>query len=505
MAFINVDHKSIYLLPPSISDWLPDWHLARFIVEIVNKLDLSEICRSYKGNGSAAYPPNVMVALLFYGYASGVFSSRKLERETYDSVAFRYIAANTHPDHDTIANFRKKFLPQLGLLFEHILLLASQMNILRLGSVCLDGTKVKANASKHKALSYGHITKIEAKLREEVARLLEAAEQADSADIPDGLILTEELASREKRLAALEKAKKEIERRAAERDAQAQREYEDKLAQRQEKEEQTGRKPPGKEPQPPASKGPAPKDQVNLTDADSRIMAVSGGGFEQCYNAQAGVDSSTMLIVSQDVTQHVNDKQEIVPALEMLLNLPQQLGRVGQLIADNGYFSQSNINICEAAGVEAFIAAGREKHHIDVFERFSEPPALAPGADPGTKMRHKLRTQAGRATYALRKQVVEPVFGIIKEIMGFRHFMLRRLVNVRDEWSLVCISYNLKRMHKLISNSPKKRNEPQNNAKGQGKLWSLKYFVSILFPFRRTDASKYMAPAFWTYFCPTGS
>lgn len=462
MAFINADHRAIFLLPPSLADWLPEKHLARFVVEIVGQLDLSEISKAYRGNGSAAYPPCVMVALLFYGYATGVFSSRKLERGTYDSVALRYVAANTHPDHDTIATFRKRFLPQLMGLFEQILRIASQMEVLRIGSVCLDGTKVKANASKHKALSYGHASKLEEQLRDEVRRLLEAAEQADAADLPDELSLPEELAIREKRLAAIAKAKKEIERRAAEREEEERREFDEKVVKRAKQEKETGRKPRGKGPTPPATGGPGPKEQVNLTDEESRIMPVSGGGFEQCYNAQAGVDTATMLIVSQYVTQHCNDKQELLPSLEKLLQLPEELGRVHQLIADNGFFSETNINACEARDVDAFIAAGREEHHLDVFERFSEPPALDPAADTGERMRHKLRTQTGRAVYALRKQVVEPVFGIIKEIMGFRRFLLRGLTSVEGEWSLVCMGYNIKRLHKLVQPIKGKGRGPQS-------------------------------------------
>lgn len=501
MAFIEANHKAIYLLPPSLADWLPEGHLARFVVETVSLLDLSEINNAYRGNGAAAYPPYIMVALLFYGYATGVFSSRKLERGTYDSVALRYVAANTHPDHDTIATFRKRFLPQLGALFEQILHIASQMNVLRIGSVCLDGTKVKANASKHKALSYGHASKIEEQLRDEVRRLLEAAEQADAADLPDELSLPEELAIREKRLAAIAKAKQEIERRVAEREADEQREFAAKMAKRAEQEKETGRKPRGKGPTPPTTGGPGPKEQVNLTDEESRIMPVSGGGFEQCYNAQAGVDTATMLIVSQYVTQHCNDKQELVPSLEKLLQLPEELGRVHQLIADNGYFSEANINACEVCEVDAFIAAGREKHHPDVFERFSEPPALGPEADPGDRMRHKLRTKAGRAVYALRKQVVEPVFGIIKEVMGFRRFLLRGLPSVQGEWSLVCTAYNLKRLHKLVQPNKGKGKGPQN----QGAMASPDQRITVLSQIASVLSSVWSTKRTHISICPTGS
>lgn len=501
MAFINADHRSIFLLPPSLADWLPEEHLARFVVEIVSMLDLSEMREAYRGNGSAAYPPHILVALLFYGYATGVFSSRKLERGTYDSVALRYVAANRHPDHDTIATFRKRFLPQLAALFEQILRIANQMDVLRIGSVCLDGTKVKANASKHKALSYGHASKIEEQLRDEVRRLLEAAEQADAADLPDELSLPKELALREGRLAAIAKAKREIERRAAEREAEEQREFAAKNAERAKQEKETGRKPRGKGPTPPSTGGPGPKEQVNLTDEESRIMPVSGGGFEQCYNAQAGVDTATMLIVSQYVTQHCNDKHELVPSLEKLLQLPEELGRMHQLIADNGFFSEANINACEARDVDAFIAAGREKHHPDVFERFSEPPALDPKANTGERMRHKLRTQAGRAVYALRKQVVEPVFGIIKEVMGFRRFLLRGLESVQGEWSLVCMAYNIKRLHKLVQPIKGKDKGPRN----QGAIASPDQQITVFSKIASVVSS------FWDIrkkplgLCPTGS
>jgi hypothetical protein len=281
----------------------------------------------------------MLLALLFYGYATGVFSSRKLEQATYDSVAFRYIAANNHPDHDTIATFRKRFLPELAPLFVQILLIAQQMGCLKLGKVSLDGTKIKANASKHQALSWKYANELEAQLEAEVAELLRQAEEADSSEAPpDGLDLPAELARRKERLAAIARAKAEIERRAAERHAREQAEYEHKLAERKAKEQNTGRKRQGKEPKPPEP-GPRDKDQVNLTDDESRIMPVPGGGFDQCYNAQAGVDVDSMLIVSQHLSQHPNDKLEIVPALAALTALPETLGTVDGVLADAVYFA----------------------------------------------------------------------------------------------------------------------------------------------------------------------
>jgi len=445
--FIESDRKTPFLLPPSIEDWLPEGHLARFVVEIVEQLDLSSLTEPYTGRGSQPHHPAMLVALLFYGYAVGVFSSRKIERSTYDSVAFRYIAANSHPDHDTIAHFRKRFLQELTGLFVQILWVARQMGVLKLGNVSLDGSKVKAHASKHKALSYEHACKLEAQLKNEVAQLLQKAEAADRADLPDGLSIPEELQRREDRLSAIRNAKAEIERRAAERQAREQAAYREKMAKRARKEQETGQKPPGRQPQPPVP-GPTAKDQVNLTDGDSRIMPTSGG-FEQCYNAQAGVDVATKIIVSAHVTPEPNDKQQLEPTLKKLVALPKELGKVSGLISDSGYFSETNVQACENQGITPYLAIGREHHHQDPWDRFREPPALPEGADAVSRMRHRLKTAAGKATYALRKVTSEPVFGIIKAVMGFRSFQMRGTEAAEGEWNLVCMAWNIKRLHVL--------------------------------------------------------
>ncbi len=448
VKFVECDRETQYLLPPSLQDWLPEGHLARFVVEIVEQLDLSSLRKSYAGRGSQPYNPEMLVALLFYGYATGVFSSRKLERNTYDSVAFRYVAANTHPDHDTIANFRRRFSPQLKECFVQILLIANQMKLLKLGSVSLDGSKINANASKHKALSYEHACKLEAQLKTEVAELLKKAEDADHSDTPDGMSIPEELEHREKRLSAIAAAKAEIERRAAERHDREQKEYEEKLAKRAKKEQQTGKKPRGKEPKPPKP-GPMAKDQVNLTDEESRIMPVSGGGFEQAYNAQAGVDTTSKLILSAHVTQQPNDKQELKPTLENLAELPKELGIVTELIADSGYFSENNVTACENKEITPYIAADREHHNQSLWDRFREPPPLPENADSVARMTHRLKTTAGKTVYRLRKVTSEPVFGIIKEVMSFRRFMMRGLEAAQGEWNLVCMAWNIKRLHTL--------------------------------------------------------
>ena len=445
--FIESDRKTPFLLPPSIEDWLPEGHLARFVVEIVEQLDLSSLTEPYTGRGSQPHHPAMLVALLFYGYAVGVFSSRKIERSTYDSVAFRYIAANSHPDHDTIAHFRKRFLQELTGLFVQILWVARQMGVLKLGNVSLDGSKVKAHASKHKALSYEHACKLEAQLKNEVAQLLQKAEAADRADLPDGLSIPEELQRREDRLSAIRNAKAEIERRAAERQAREQAAYREKMAKRARKEQETGQKPPGRQPQPPVP-GPTAKDQVNLTDGDSRIMPTSGG-FEQCYNAQAGVDVATKIIVSAHVTPEPNDKQQLEPTLKKLVALPKELGKVSGLISDSGYFSETNVQACENQGITPYLAIGREHHNQDPWDRFREPPVLPEGADAVSRMRHRLKTAAGKATYALRKVTSEPVFGIIKAVMGFRSFQMRGTEAAEGEWNLVCMAWNIKRLHVL--------------------------------------------------------
>ena len=445
--FIAVDRDSAYLLPPSVDEWLPRDHLARFVVEVIEQLDLSELTRQYAGRGSAAHHPAVLLGLLIYGYASGVHSSRKIERATHDSVAFRYVAANTHPDHDTLATFRRRFLPQVEALFVQVLMLAREMKLLKLGHIALDGTKIDANASKHHALSWGHANKVEAQLREEVQTLLMLAERSDEASIPDGMDLPAEIARREDRLSAIAQAKVKIEQRAAERHLGEQQAYEAKRA-RREAQRAAGIKPRGKDPEPPMS-GPQERDQVSLTDEDSRIMPVAGGGFEQSYNAQAGVDTATMLVLTQHVTQACNDKREIEPTLEAIAALPAQLGQMSSLLADNGFFSEANVIACNEAGIEPLLAMKRESHHEPLMQRFAQD-APAPETDNAVlRMAHRLRSKAGRALYGLRKQTVEPVFGIIKRVMGWRQMSMRGLDKARGEWSLVTMAWNIKRLHVL--------------------------------------------------------
>ena len=365
----------------------------------------------------------MLLALLFHGYATGVFSSRKLEQATYDSLAFRYIAANTHPDHDTIATFRKRFLRQLKPLFVQILLLARTMGFLNLGKISLDGSKIQANASKHSALSWGHATELEERLKAEVARLMEMAAATD-AEVPEGMDIPAELWRREDRLAAIGEAKAKLEARAAERHAAEQAEYEAKRSKREARAKQQGRCPGGRGPQPPAP-GVRNSDQINLTDEESRIMPAGGKSFQQAYNVQAGVDTESMLVVTESITTHANDKQEVEPTLKALEELPGPLGRAEAILADNGYYSEANVRACDAAGVTPYIAMGRDRHHLTVEQRWTEPPPGAPDAGPVDAMAHRLSSVDGRAIYAKRKSTVEPVFGIVKSVLGFRQFHLR--------------------------------------------------------------------------------
>src|SRR3954463_3346342 len=355
-TFRPVDRDTGFLLPPSVDEWLPARHLARFVVEVIEGLDLRAMIGRYRGGGEAAYHPRLLLGILVYGYATGVFSSRKLERATYDSGAFRFIAANQHPDHDTIAAFRRRFLPQLEALFVQVLL-AREMGVLQLGTVALDGTKIHAHASRHGALSYAHAGQIEAQLRAEVAELLAKAQAANGADLPDGLSIPEEWARREQRLAEIARARAVIEARARERHARKQAEYDAKIAARAARAAATGQKPRGRPPVPPVE-GPGSADQVNLTDGESRIMPMPGGGFEQCYNAQACVAAGPLLVAAQTGVRAPNEKQQIEPMLDKLAALPPELGQVETLLADTGYFSVAKVQGCVAAEIEPPPAVG---------------------------------------------------------------------------------------------------------------------------------------------------
>jgi len=445
--FRPIDRGTDYLLPPSVEEWLPERHLARFVAETVEQMDVTEMAHAYRGSGTMAYHPAMLLALLIYGYATGEYSSRKIERATYDSVAFRFIAANQHPDHDTLAAFRRRFLPQIEGLFVQVLQVAQTLGLLKLGTIALDGTKIKANASKHAAVSHGHALKLEAQLSREVHELLLLAEQADNVPIPDSLDIPEELARREARLAAIRAAREQIEARAAKRLAEERQEYERKLAARNAR---TG-KSKGRPPDPPATGGPDERDQLNLTDPDSRIMPFAAGSFEQAYNAQAAVDAATHLILGARLTDAPVDQRQLEPMLQELQTIPAGVATGATLLADAGYFSIANLEACERSQLTPLIAVDRQAHHPHWSERHRQAPPPPEGADALTRMRHRLKTPEGRALYALRKCTPEPVFGIIKSAMRFRQFSLRGLKRVQGEWKLVAMSWNVKRMFALTT------------------------------------------------------
>src|SRR4051794_17561662 len=343
---------------------------------------------------------------------------------------------------------RRRFLAQIEGLFVQGLLVARAMGMLKLGTVALDGTKIQAKASRHSALSYEHATKIEAQLKAEGAELLAKAEAADRAGIPDGLSIPEELARREERRRKLAEARAKINARAKERFAREQADYQAKLAARDAKAAASGKKSAGRPPQPPVET-PLPTDQINLTDEESRIMPVAGGGFEPCYNAQAVVAAGSLLVVAADVVQAPNDKRQLSPMLDKLAALPEDLGKPETMLADNGYFSAANVTACGAAGIEPLIAPGRQSHHPSLSDRFAEAPPAPDNPTPVEAMVHRLKTPEGKKLYALRKHTPEPVFGIIKSVLGFRQFLLRGLDHVRGEWNLVTMAWNLKRMFVL--------------------------------------------------------
>lgn len=446
--FIGPDRNQYTFMPPSIDEWLPDQHLARFVVEVTEQLNLDKIYEAYGTTGAPPYDPSMLLGLIFYGYSTGVFSSRKIEAATYDSVAFRYISGNLHPDHDTISTFRQRFLKQIEGLFVEILVIAQSMKFIKVGNVNIDGTKEKANASRHSAMSYTYIEKLEKQYKEEVKRLMELAEEADSEKIQD-LDIPEELKRREDRLAKIREARKVLDDRAKERYEEEKKAYDEKMKDREEKEKSTGKKLRGKTPKPPEDEGPRDKDQYNFTDPESRIMKTSNG-FDQCYNAQAAV-TDNMLIVGGYVTDHCNDKEELA---EVLDSIPVELGKVKTLTADTGYFSESAVEGCEERGVDAHIATGRQKHNGWLDRKLEGEGSDQAEGETGPvsikeRMRQKLKSSKGQAIYRLRKMTVEPVFGIIKEIMGFRRFSLRGKEKVNAEWKLVCSAYNLKRMFNL--------------------------------------------------------
>jgi transposase len=417
------------LLPPSLRDWLPENHLAYFVSDVIDQLDLSAIESYYEQEerGYPPYHPRMMIKILVYGYCVGVFSSRKLQKRLQEDVAFRILAAGNEPDFRTISDFRKLHLEALEGLFRQVLRMALELGALKLGRVAIDGSKLKANASKHKAMSYRRMREEEKRLREQVRRLFEQAEAVDAAEDAEygpnrrGDELPAELARREERLRRIREAKRALEERAR---AEAQAEGKDEEEQKKLK--------------------PEAKVQYSFTDPESRIMK-GPDGFVQGYNAQIAVEPTLQLIVGQGVTQQGNDKKQLLP---MMAKVKQQSGQQpSAVLADSGYISEENLRGVAKLGVEAHVAVGRQKHNPMVSPcprgRIQNTASLL------ERMRRKLQTEAGRAIYARRKAIVEPVFGQIKQRQGFRQFLLRGIQKVRGEWALVCLTHNLLKVHRV--------------------------------------------------------
>lgn len=425
ISFIGADREQISFMPHDLNEWLPEDHQARFVVDIVSKMDLRQVYSGYSGKGSTPYDPKLLLSLIFYGYSTGVFSSRKIETSTYDSVAFRFIAGNHHPDHDTISSFRKKFLPQMKGWFKEILLIGNELGLIKLGNIFIDGTKIQANASKHKAMSYKRMRQLEQQLECEIEQLMAHGQEQDEKDDKSTIEIPEEIKRRKDRLAKINTAQKVIEQGRKEAYKEEKAEFDKKQEARDKYEKETGKKPRGKAPKEP-SITPNDKDQYNFTDPESRIMMTSKG-FDQCYNGQIAVNDD-MLIVGNYANAHHNDKQEFLPAIE---SVPDELKpQITSAVADTGYYSQNNIGKCPR-NITPIIAKSKEKHNSYIEE------LLNPTNDEQKEI------------YRKRKHRVEPVFGIIKEVLGFRRFFFRGEENIDNEWGLVCLSYNLKRMFKL--------------------------------------------------------
>ena len=430
--FKTYNPEQIFLLPPSLKEWLPEDHLVYFVSDVVDQLDLSGIMRTYdrgSSRGQPAYHPAMMVKLLFYAYCVGVPSSRKIEGRIYEDIAFRILAASHCPDHDTISEFRNRHLGALSKLFVEVLLLCRKSGLVKLGHVALDGTKVKANASKHKAMSYGRMCEKEEELEHEVEELLRKAQTVDEDEDRTygkgkrGDVLPEELRFKESRLKKIREAKEALEREAKDK-AEGTINNMDKSNQ---------------------PVVPGQKDQRNFTDPESKIMMDSATkGFVQAYNAQIAVDSKAQVIVAADVTDEANDKRQVEPMVDQIKgNLSD---KPKELSADCGYYSETNIEFLRTESIDPLIAPDRRKH---TDQEEASPRGRIPNSmSIKERMRRKLQTKQGRERYSLRKEVVEPVFGQVKQVRGFRAFLLRGLEKVRGEWRLICLTHNLLKLYR---------------------------------------------------------
>ena len=444
--FVERDASQLFLLPPDIRDWVPEDDLAHFVLEAVERVPMSAFQVNERGTGSAQYHPRMMLALLIYCYANGIFGSRRIERATHRDLGVRYVAGNCHPDHDTICAFRRRNFEAVSEAFLQVLLMARELKLLKVGTVSVDGTKLRANASKRNSIRHDRAVELSEQLRGEIDGLLGEAERADAEDAPDPQVLPEELKRREGLKAKLDKACAELERRAKSRAEAERAEYERKVAARERRE---GRR-KGRRIKPP-SEAPRPEDQINLTDSDSALMRKSRRSeYRQCYNAQAAVDAEgSQLVLGARVSACASDRGELVADVD---SMPEALGPPERVLADNGYATGPEVAELEGRGLEVLVAVGSEdrRRRHDFRPAAPEKPAKEPKADWLKRMKERMALEESRERYRLRKHTVEPVFGIVKEVMGFRRFLLRGMEKVEAEWALVTLAYNCKRLNNMI-------------------------------------------------------
>lgn len=444
--YIRIDRQSRMLLPPDLRDWVPEDDMVHFVIEAVEGMPRRQFKVNRRGTGSAQYPPRMVLALLIYCYANGIFSSRRIEAATYRDIAVRYLTANTHPDHSTICAFRQGNMAAIHEAFLHVLRLAREMKILKVGTISVDGTQVQANASKYKNVSYDRAAQLDKQLEMDIAALLKEAEAADAADDSQGRGLPQEIARREKLRAKMKQAREQLEARARERAEKERAAYEQKVARREQREGRAkGRHIKAPEETPDAA------EQINLTDADSRIMRkTKRSEYKQAYNAQAAVDANgTQMILSSRVTNCASDANELLPAVKAVT---ESLEKPEAVLADSGYANTDALESLERQGVEAYVAVSSDESHTHRRYEFRVRTQSSTKTITDRRlldMKQKLQTQAGRRMYAKRKKSVEPTFGIIKHVLSFRQFLLRGLAKVRAEWELVCLAYNVKRLHRL--------------------------------------------------------
>ena len=442
--FVNSDRNQRLLLPPDLRDWVPEDDLAHFVIEAVERVDLSAFSINDRGTGSAQYHPRMMLALLIYCYANGIFSSRRIERATYRDIGVRYIAGNVHPDHDTICKFRRENVSAIAQAFLEVLLLARELKLLKVGRVSVDGSKIDANANKHKNVRYDRAKQLQAQLQEEIDGLLQQAEAADADGEEDPNRLPEQLRRRDVLKSKMDEACRQLEERARKQAEQERAEWEARMAERDKRE---GRR-KGKKPKPPRQE-PEDREQINLTDPDSRLMRKNRrSSYRQAYNVQAVVDAEgSQLVLGTRVSQCASDRNELVADIR---TIDPSLGQPTQVLADNGFANGDQVETLQEEGIDVLVSTGRRNARKYDFRPERPVQESKPHRQKWLiEMEQKLDSEAGREAYRLRQQTVEPVFGIIKSVMGFRQFLRRGLANVSAEWELVALAYNCKRLHRL--------------------------------------------------------